>query len=115
MVYEVLEISWISSVLFFAFSQAIGALVLACAPTDIDKAIEYFEWILRPLNTIIHVSFFSLVFATAMTWVYFLSIDTIGKYEVPIAITIFGVAVYVFSNKLMSRILQSRIRPEYPN
>lgn len=112
MTYEALEISWLASALFFAFAQALGAVIIACSPSDLDKAIEYFEWVMKPLNSLLHVSFASLFFAIFFSWYYFVS-D--GMYLAPSIISLIGIAVYILSNRLINRLVQSRLRPELEN
>ncbi len=115
MSYETLEILWLVSALFFAFPQAIGAVVLSSFPQDLDKAIEYFESLLRPLNLLLGVSFISLFFAIGISWYYFVPSGTSIIYIILLAITLIGIVVFFLSNLLFYRFVQNRLRPEFQN
>lgn len=69
--FEEVEVTWIASALFFGLGQAAIAVIFACIPDNIDRAIEYLEWIAFPINILVKLSFLALFSAIIINWFYF--------------------------------------------
>ena len=112
MSYDVLEISWLAVALFFVFPQVIVGIIISSTPSNLDDAIEYFEDVMLPLNGLLTISFFSLLFAIGITWYYFLNHYTVGMYLLPSFITVIGTTMFILTNRIISKFMHSRLRPE---
>ena len=107
---EVLQIGWVSAALFYGIGQAILGILISCSPMDRDKATAYFEWIISPLDNILTLSTFSLLFAVALTWAYSASQNSVIWYTAAIFITIFTYASYKIWRNVLYIAIQSRVR-----
>ena len=56
--YEALQVSWTARGFLFGISNAMVSFGISKIPwDDVDKAISYLEWVVRPLNRLLATSF----------------------------------------------------------
>lgn len=118
MYYSHIEVVWLASAILLALGQVTIVAVMSYAPDDVDKAIDYYEWVSFPLDWLLKLTFVSLLFAIAMTWFYFVALannpSSIG-YAISIVVTIIGIALFFLLDLIMHRVLMSRLRPAILN
>lgn len=107
---QALQIGWICAALFFGIGQALLGILVSFSPLETDKAIEYFEWAMRPLDYILKMSIASLLFAVVLTWAFSAHENTAVWYVISFIITVFAFTSYLLWKNLLYRIIQTRIR-----
>ena len=112
MSYEATEVVWITCGILFALGQAVIAILVTCVPEDLDKAIQYIEWIINPLDSILICSFASLSIALGITWMHFFSIHDYSGIVVCLIITAFACVVYLLFVNLIRTVILEHLRPE---
>lgn len=114
MLYEELEITWIAATIFFGFGQAVVAIILSFTPRHVDDVITYFEWLIKPLNAVVGIGFFSLLFAIVMSWRYFcISCSHFSTTQLVICsvVTVLGFTSYFTLRMLVRRTIFAKLRP----
>lgn len=105
-----LQLSLVASALFFGIGHTIIAIGMASIPSQTDQAIEYIEWLMKPINYLFGVSFLSLLSAAGFLWVYS-GIENCAEWYVASGIvTILGLLVFFTSKTVLKRAMLARLR-----
>ena len=106
-----IEIVWLAAAIFFGLVQVGISVVASISPLTPDEAIDYLEWVLKPLTFLFDVSFLSLLFAVVMTWVYALTNgpSVVGIVMSSVVMLLAGVTFYAMRT-LLTNVLLGRLR-----
>ena len=107
---DVVQLAWIACGLFYAMEHAVMAIITSNIPSDVDKAIEYLEWLIAPLNIVMIGSSLSLIAALGLFWAYCIGECSASGYIVAGVVTPLGLSSHFGSRTLQLRVIVAHLR-----